>query len=64
MTIIVDRSSEYAEEFSTWLNGQDGIEAWVEPAGRHTAGKHQVSGYDGNEDELIMRLWDQFCREA
>ena len=59
--IIVDKSSEYAEEFTTWLNTQDGIEAWVEPQGRHAAGKHVVENFDGDEDELLRELWDRFC---
>jgi hypothetical protein len=59
--IIVDQSSRNAEEFSTWLNTQDGIEAWVEPQGRHTAGKHVVENYDDDRDELLAALWGRFC---
>ena len=67
--IIVDRSSEYAEEFAAWLNTQDNIEAWVEPAGRHTAGKHQVStsgedDFDGDEEDLLGGLWESFCNSC
>ena len=66
--IIVDRSSAYAAEFAAWINTQDGFEAWVELASRHTAGKHQVEmsdsdeeNFDGDVSGLLSGLWTRFC---
>ncbi len=62
MKIIVDSNCVEAEEFASWLIGQ-GYNAEVAPAGRHSSGRDNVEGWDGDEEELLRQLWEQYCTE-
>lgn len=58
--IIIENSAAEAEEFADYLNSQ-GYDAYVEPPGRHGQGQTIVENYDGDEEELLRKLWEQYC---